>query len=105
MIGTLHDVLVILKSDAGQLEELGLIELSEDWEQEVSRLAHRYEKEILRVYNSFSNPETSDEHDWIEAHMHATQEFLIRHGLAVNKDNEDDIQGVPCGTEEKEEER
>lgn len=79
---TLHDVLVILKGDAEQLEQLDRIELKEDWEEEIPRLAHRYEKEIRRVYNSFDDPYEADEHEWFEAHMNTTEEFLIKHKLA-----------------------
>jgi hypothetical protein len=84
---SLHDVLEILRSDAEQLargdrEHIGVIELKEDWEEEIPRLAHRYEKEIQRVYNSFNDPYGDDESEWTDAHYRVTMNFLIRHKLA-----------------------
>jgi hypothetical protein len=79
---SLHDVIAILKSDARQLEDVGTISLKEDWEDDLPRLAHRYDKEVRRVRNSFGDPEGADERDWIDAHMEATRLFLVTHGLA-----------------------
>ena len=79
---TLHDVVFILKDDAEQLERLERIELKEDWEEEIPRLAHRYEKEIRRVSNQFSDPEGEDYRDWMDAHLEVTKDFLVKHGLA-----------------------
>ena len=84
---SLHDVLDILKNDAEQLangerEHIGIIELTDDWEEEIPRLAHRFEKEMRSTYNSFIDPHGDDEIAWITAHYNLTMEFLIKHGLA-----------------------
>lgn len=92
----LYRTLDILKDDAAQLvsgsrDDIGTIELVEDWENQVPRLIHRYDKLITKVYNSFRDPEGEDEIKWIDAHFHMTKDFLIRHGLAKEINNENDV--------------
>jgi predicted KAP-like P-loop ATPase len=89
----LHHVLNMMKNDAnllaqGDLSHVGQITLIPDWEERLPRIIHRYEKEIRRVYNSFNDPEGADEGAWIDAHLHATMEFLIKHGLAERTNSE-----------------
>lgn len=79
---SLHDIVHILKDDAEQLEQLERVALKEDWEDEIPRLAHRYEKEIRRIHNSFSDPDGEDYRDWMDAHLEMTMNFLVKHGLA-----------------------
>ena len=84
---SLHDALGMLRNDAEQLADgerdyIGVIELKDDWEEETARLAHRYEKEVKGLFNSFSDPHGDDEVAWIDAHFKLTMDFLIKHGLA-----------------------
>lgn len=82
----LHHEIEMLKSDAKQLaqgmwDHIGVIELEPDWEEQIPRLIHRYEKKITRAYNSFPDPD-KDEAGWNSVHYRVTMEFLILHGLA-----------------------
>ena len=80
---TLHDVVHILKDDAEQLEHMAKIELKEDWEEEIPRLAHRYEKEIGHLHNSRTREYEGEQYrDWLETHLNITLDFLVKHGLA-----------------------
>lgn len=93
LIEDLHHALDILKSDAAQLaagdrDNVGVIELVPDWEEELPKLIHRYEKEIRSAYNSFEDPDDKDEREWIKAHYNVTMEFLVKHGLAKRADDE-----------------
>ncbi len=90
----LYQTLDILKSDAEQLAQglrdyIGVIKLEPDWEEQIPRLIHRYEKEIKSIYNSFMDPHGEDEVAWVDAHYGVTMNFLIKHGLATEIDEKD----------------
>ena len=89
---SLHHTLDALVEDAkslarGERDNVGVIELNPDWENNIGKILHRYQKEIRRVAVSFSDPHGEDEAEWIKAHYRTTMEFLITHGLAT-KTNE-----------------
>ena len=80
----LHMALEILKSDAQQLAggerpDIGVVELEPNWEEQIPRLIHRYEKRIDEIFNSYNDPHGEDELNWIKAHFDATKDFLITH--------------------------
>lgn len=92
IVENLHQALELLKMDAislasGERAYIGVIELKQEWEDELPKLIHRYEKEIQGAYNSFKDPDHKDEAEWIKAHYQVTMKFLITHGLAKQVDD------------------
>ncbi len=84
---TARDALEILQGDAKDLASgfrkyIGEIELADDFDEQLLRVAARFQKDLEQEYSTFDNPEGSDEESWVDARHELSMKFLVRHGLA-----------------------
>ncbi len=83
-----YEMLDILGDDAkdlasGDREYIGVIKLSQDFEQRLPRVIARYERAYNKLWNSFDDPEYSDEEQWVDARYELSMNFLMKNGLAT----------------------
>lgn len=83
-----HEMLDLLKDDAADLvrgsrEYVGVIKLSQDFEQRLPRVIARYERAYNKLWNSFDDPEYDEEEQWVDARYELSMNFLIKNGLAT----------------------
>ena len=83
-----HEMLDLLRDDAADLvrgdrEYIGVIKLSQDFEQRLPRVIGRYERAFNKLWNSFDDPEYGEEEQWIDAKYELSMNFLLKNGLAT----------------------